>query len=159
QHGAASRPPAVRTADLPVDRRRAVEHPARGAAVRPEPAPAGLEAAPGPQRPRGGQGPGAADRQDPDDEEQRRVPRRDRQGTDARVVTPSTERSGLPTDCAKRKSLPVPGFTTQVRRGVGRPTTTSEPQVDEVGGATAERDASPTSVAAVAVTADPKFTG
>ncbi|HMG25576.1 MAG TPA: hypothetical protein VKH36_02050 [Acidimicrobiia bacterium] len=42
---------------------------------------------------------------------------------------------------------------------MGRPTTTSEPQVDEVGGATAERDASPTSVAAVAVTADPKFTG
>jgi len=49
--------------------------------------------------------------------------------------------------------------TTKITKVCHEPTTTTEPQVDEVGGATAERDASPTSVAAVAVTAEPKFTG
>ena len=58
----------------------ALEHPPRGAPVRPPPAPAGVEAAPGAERARGGQGPRAAHRQDPHHQEQRRVPRRDRQG-------------------------------------------------------------------------------
>ena len=55
---------ARRAPHLPGDRRRAVEHPARGAAVRPQPAPAGLEAPAGAQRARrSGAGPRAADRQ------------------------------------------------------------------------------------------------
>ena len=68
----------------PVDRRQRQLHPPRGAPLRPVTAPAGVEAAPGPERP-GQRGqrrrrPGAADGQDPDDQEQRRVPGRDRQG-------------------------------------------------------------------------------
>ena len=52
EHGAAARPAHRRPPDLPGDRRRAVEHPARGAAVRPARPPAGLEAAAGAQRTR-----------------------------------------------------------------------------------------------------------
>ena len=46
QHGAAPRPQGRRAADLPGDRRRRVLHPPRGAAVRPQAAPAGVEVAP-----------------------------------------------------------------------------------------------------------------
>jgi hypothetical protein len=53
----------------------------------------------------------------------------------------------------------VKSDTAKVTKVCHEPTTTSAPQVEEVGGARTERDASPTSVAAVAVTADPKFTG
>ena len=70
---------------LPGHRRQRQLDPARGAPLRAGPAAAGLEAAPGAQRPgqrRQGCGrPGAAHGQDPHDGEQRRVPRRDRQGT------------------------------------------------------------------------------
>ncbi len=67
----------------PGDRRRRVLHPSRGAAVRAQAAPAGVEAAAGAvghggrrrQRPR----PRAADRSSQDVQQQRRVPRRDRQ--------------------------------------------------------------------------------
>ena len=52
QHGAAARPPPRRAPHLPGDRRRGVEHPPRGAALRPRPAQPGLEAAPGAQRAR-----------------------------------------------------------------------------------------------------------
>ena len=58
--------------------------PPRGAPVRAQPAQPGLEAPPGAQRPRGRRrqraGPRAPHRQAQDHEEQRRVPRRDRQG-------------------------------------------------------------------------------
>ena len=84
QHGAPPRPPSLRTPALPGHRRQRQLDPARGAALRAGPAPAGLEAAPGPQRPgqrrQGGGGAGAAHGQDQDDGEQRRVPGRDRQG-------------------------------------------------------------------------------
>ena len=67
QHGAAPRPQAGRAPHLPGPRRQRLVHPPRGAAVRPQPAPAGLEAAPGAQRPRkAGSGPRAADGQDQD---------------------------------------------------------------------------------------------
>ena len=52
EHGAAARPAHRRPPDLPGHRRRAVEHPARGAALRPQRPPAGLEAAAGAQRAR-----------------------------------------------------------------------------------------------------------
>ena len=52
QHGAAARPQALRAPDLPGDRRRRFLDPPRGAALRPQPAAAGLEAAPGALGPR-----------------------------------------------------------------------------------------------------------
>ena len=52
QHGAPPRPQAGRAQDLPGDRRQRQLDTARGAALRPLPAPAGLEAAPGAERPR-----------------------------------------------------------------------------------------------------------
>ena len=81
----------------PGDRRRAVEHPPRGAPLRAQPAQPGVEAAAGPQRPRRRQlrrqGPRAAPRQAPHHEEQRRVPRRGRQGPDPRRVATSPPRA------------------------------------------------------------------
>ena len=83
---------AGRAPDLPGDRRQRLLHPARGAAVRPGPAAAGLEAAPGTQRPgqRGQQRrrPGAAHGPHQDDPHQRRVPGRggqERQPVDLRT--------------------------------------------------------------------------
>ena len=90
QHGAAPRPAPRRAAHLPGDRRRAVEHPPRGAAVRAQPAEPGLEAAARAERPRRRrvrrQGPRAAARQAAHHEEQRRVPRRGREGPHPRRV-------------------------------------------------------------------------
>jgi hypothetical protein len=51
QHGAAAGSQAVRAAHLPGDRRRRLQHPPRGAVVRPQAAADGVEAAPRPQRP------------------------------------------------------------------------------------------------------------
>ena len=51
QHGAAARPPPGRAPDLPGHRRRRLLDPPRGAALRPQAAPAGVEAAPGAVRP------------------------------------------------------------------------------------------------------------
>ena len=76
---------ARRAADLPGHRRRRVEHPPRGAAVRPQAAADGVEAAPGAVRPRRRRQrrarPRAADRPAQDVPHQRRVPQRDRQAT------------------------------------------------------------------------------
>ncbi len=83
QHGAAARPQARRAPDLPGHRRRRLEHPPRGAALRPQAAADGLEAAPGPLRTRRRRqrrpGTGAAHRPAQDVPHQRRVPQRDRQ--------------------------------------------------------------------------------
>ena len=72
-----------RAADLPGDRRRRLEHPPRGAAVRPQAAADGVEAAPGALRPRRRRQrrprPRAAHRPPQDVPHQRRVPQRDRQ--------------------------------------------------------------------------------
>ena len=82
----APRPPPGRAPDLPGHRRRRLLHPPRGAAVRPQAAPAGLEAAPGAAGPWPGRRrlerrrPRAADRPAEDLQDQRGVPRRDRQG-------------------------------------------------------------------------------
>ena len=95
---------ARRAPHLPGDRRRASSHPPRGAAVRPQPAPAGLEAAPGalgPRRGRRRRRPRAADRphedlQDATTSSSPRSPKRLRcNGAMSRGrVQPSVERRG-----------------------------------------------------------------
>ena len=108
---------------LPVDRRRGVEHPPRGAAVRPPAAPAGVEAAPGAQRARGRQGPRAPHRQDPHHQEQRRVPRRDRQGArtagsgvDGRASTSTHPRSSTGPAPVGGGMKPLPAAVSPLRR-------------------------------------------
>ena len=90
----------------PGDRRQRQLDPARGAALRPLSAPAGLEAPPGAERPRQRRWrrrrPRAAHGQDPHHALQRRVPRRDRQGADAGGLSPRAGGAGQTRPCERR---------------------------------------------------------